>query len=85
MWYASTPTSAGGDAASIYFDRDQREHFQKARAVVVCANGAETPRLLLMSANAQFPAGPRQLERAGRQVSHVQLRIARRAPCSSMS
>jgi len=25
--------------------------------VVVCANGAETPRLLLMSANAQFPQG----------------------------
>jgi len=33
-----------------YFDRDKREHFQKARAVVVCANGAETARLLLMSA-----------------------------------
>ncbi len=40
-----------------YFDRDRREHFQKARAVVVCANGGETPRLLLMSANAQFPDG----------------------------
>jgi choline dehydrogenase-like flavoprotein len=40
-----------------YFDRNRREHFQKARAVVVCANGAETPRLLLMSANAQFPDG----------------------------
>ena len=36
---------------------DQREHFQTARAVVVCANGAETPRLLLMSASAQFPHG----------------------------
>ena len=34
-----------------------RERFQKARAVVVCANGAETPRLLLMSANARFPQG----------------------------
>ena len=31
--------------------------FRQARAVVVCANGAETPRLLLMSANAQFPHG----------------------------
>jgi choline dehydrogenase-like flavoprotein len=40
-----------------YFDRNRREHLQKARAVVVCANGAETPRLLLMSANAQFPDG----------------------------
>lgn len=40
-----------------YFDRDKRDHFQRARAVVVCANGAETPRLLLMSANARFPQG----------------------------
>jgi choline dehydrogenase-like flavoprotein len=40
-----------------YFDRDRREHFQKARAVVVCANGAETPRLLLMSASARHPDG----------------------------
>jgi len=40
-----------------YFDRDRREHFQRARAVVVCANGAETARLLLMSANAQHPDG----------------------------
>ena len=40
-----------------YFDRDRRTHFQRARAVVVCANGAETPRLLLMSASARFPRG----------------------------
>ena len=40
-----------------YFDGRRREHFQKARAVVLCANGAETPRLLLMSASAQFPDG----------------------------
>lgn len=33
-----------------YFDADRQEQFQKARAVVVCANGAETPRLLLNSA-----------------------------------
>jgi choline dehydrogenase-like flavoprotein len=40
-----------------YFDRNRRERMQKARAVVVCANGAETPRLLLMSANARFQHG----------------------------
>jgi choline dehydrogenase-like flavoprotein len=40
-----------------YFDRDRRERMQRARAVVVCANGAETPRLLLMSANTQFLHG----------------------------
>ncbi len=40
-----------------YFDSHKREHFQKARAVVVCANGAESPRLLLNSANSQYPQG----------------------------
>ncbi len=33
-----------------YYDADRKEQFQKAKAVVVCANGAETPRLLLNSA-----------------------------------
>ncbi|MCU0635977.1 MAG: GMC family oxidoreductase [Gemmatimonadaceae bacterium] len=41
----------------IYFDRDRREVLQRARAVVLCANGAETPRLLLNSASARFPQG----------------------------
>jgi choline dehydrogenase-like flavoprotein len=51
-------TNAVGRATGVaYFDKDKREHFQKARAVVVCANGAETSRLLLMSANAKFPDG----------------------------
>ena len=40
-----------------YFDRDKRENFQKARAVVVSANGAETPRLLLNSTSSRFPQG----------------------------
>jgi choline dehydrogenase-like flavoprotein len=41
----------------IYFDTEKREHFQKARAVVICANGAETPRLLLLSRSNLFPDG----------------------------
>ena len=41
----------------VYFDKQKREVFQKARAVVVCANGAETPRLLLMSKSNLFPNG----------------------------
>lgn len=41
----------------IYFDADKKEHHQRARAVILCANGAETPRLLLMSANAHHPNG----------------------------
>jgi choline dehydrogenase-like flavoprotein len=40
-----------------YFDAQGREQRQAARAVVVSANGAESARLLLMSANAQFPDG----------------------------
>ena len=40
-----------------YFDSGKREMFQRARAVVVCANGAETPRLLLMSRSKLFPDG----------------------------
>jgi choline dehydrogenase-like flavoprotein len=51
-------TNAQGRATGVtYFDRDRRERFQRARAVVVSANGAETPRLLLMSASPQFPHG----------------------------
>ena len=41
----------------IYFDARGKEVFQKAKAVVVCANGAETPRLLLMSKSNLFPQG----------------------------
>jgi choline dehydrogenase-like flavoprotein len=51
-------TNQAGRATGVsYFDRDRTERFQRARAVVVCANGAETPRLLLMSASSQFPNG----------------------------
>ncbi|MDH5228276.1 MAG: GMC family oxidoreductase, partial [Gammaproteobacteria bacterium] len=49
--------AAGRTTGVVYFDQDKREHFQKARGVVVCANGAETPRLLLNSATAKFPHG----------------------------
>jgi choline dehydrogenase-like flavoprotein len=41
----------------LYFDRNKRQQFQKARAVVLSANGAETPRLLLNSASNLFPQG----------------------------
>ena len=40
-----------------YFDADKRQRFQGARAVVVSANGAETPRLLLNSKSNRFPHG----------------------------
>lgn len=41
----------------VYFDRGRREIRQRARAVFLCANGAETPRLLFMSASNRFPEG----------------------------
>jgi choline dehydrogenase-like flavoprotein len=47
-----------GRASGVhYFDRDRRERFQRARAVVVSANGAETARLLLNSTSSRFPQG----------------------------
>jgi choline dehydrogenase-like flavoprotein len=47
----------GKVTGAIYFDTANREVFQRAKAVAVCANGAETPRLLLLSASADFPNG----------------------------
>ena len=41
----------------IYLDSDGNEHAQKAKAVVLSANGAESARLLLMSESAQHPDG----------------------------
>jgi len=49
--------ASGRLTGAVYFDERGRELFQKARAVVLCANGAETPRLLLMSKSNRFPQG----------------------------
>jgi len=48
---------AGRATGVMYWDADGVEHLQKARAVVLCANGAETPRLLLLSESSRFPDG----------------------------
>jgi choline dehydrogenase-like flavoprotein len=51
-------TDAQGRATgAIYFDANKREIFQRAKAVMVCANGAETARLLLLSKSKRFPQG----------------------------
>ena len=47
----------GRATGATYFDENKQEHFQPARAVVLCCNGAETPRLLLLSTSNQFPNG----------------------------
>ena len=48
---------AGRATGAVYFDEKRNVHLQRAKAVIVCANGAETPRLLLLSASKQFPNG----------------------------
>jgi choline dehydrogenase-like flavoprotein len=51
-------TNAKGRATGIaYWDSHGQERRQRARAVILAANGAETPRLLLMSTSPQFPHG----------------------------
>ncbi|MEO6209734.1 MAG: GMC family oxidoreductase, partial [Gemmatimonadaceae bacterium] len=51
-------TNAAGRATGVtYFDVNKREIFQRAKSVVLCANGAETPKLLLMSESSRFPNG----------------------------
>jgi len=48
---------AGRVTGVKYFDASRKEIYQRAKAVVVCANGAETPKLLLMSKSNRFPDG----------------------------
>ena len=51
-------TDVAGRATGVhYFDREKKQRFQRARAVVVSANGAETARLLLNSSSSRFPHG----------------------------
>jgi choline dehydrogenase-like flavoprotein len=49
--------ATGRAVGALYFDEKKNTHLQKSKAVIVCANGAETPRLLLLSASKQFPNG----------------------------
>jgi choline dehydrogenase-like flavoprotein len=48
---------SGRTSGVHYYDAHKREQFQKAKAVVLSANGAETARLLLNSASDRFPQG----------------------------
>jgi len=49
--------NAGRADRVFYLDAEGSEQAQKAKAVIVAANGAETPRLLLMSESARHPDG----------------------------
>ena len=55
--YEITTNASGRVSEVAYIDPDGNQRAQKARAVVLSANGAETPRLLLNSANTLFPDG----------------------------
>ena len=51
-------TNAKGRVSEVaYLDAGGAQYAQKAKAVIVAANGAETPRLLLMSESSRFPQG----------------------------
>ena len=47
----------GRATGAVYFDANRNVHLQKAKAVILSANGAETSRLLLLSSSPQFPNG----------------------------
>jgi choline dehydrogenase-like flavoprotein len=47
----------GRASGAIYFDANRREVFQRAKAVVLCANGVESAKLLLLSKSSRFPEG----------------------------
>ena len=57
-YVARIETNREGRVTGVaYFDAQKRMQLQRAKAVVVCANGAETPRLLLNSESSRFPHG----------------------------
>jgi choline dehydrogenase-like flavoprotein len=57
-YVARIETNSEGRVTGVsYFDAKKQMQLQRARAVVVCANGAETPRLLLNSQSTRFPNG----------------------------
>jgi len=47
----------GRATGAIYFDAQRREVFQRAKVVVLCANGVESAKLLLISKSNRFPQG----------------------------
>ena len=57
-YVARVETNDAGRATGVtYFDGKKQLQLQRAKAVVLCANGAETPRLLLNSSSSRFPDG----------------------------
>lgn len=55
--YQVATNDAGRATDVLYWDADGNAQAQRTKAVVLCANGSETPRLLLMSESSRFPDG----------------------------
>jgi choline dehydrogenase-like flavoprotein len=47
----------GRVTGAVYFDQNRKEVLQHAKVVVLCANGVESAKLLLLSGSNQFPNG----------------------------
>jgi choline dehydrogenase-like flavoprotein len=47
----------GRMTGALYLDAEGQQHRQKAKTVILAANGAESPRLLMLSESALFPNG----------------------------
>ena len=47
----------GRATGAVYFDKSRNQVLQRAHAIIIAANGSETPRLLLLSKSNRFPDG----------------------------
>ena len=77
-------------AGASYFDREGREHFQKARAVIISGYAIETPRLLLNSglANSSGTVGRYLMAQAGNVVLgrfHEPVRMYKAPPAHALT
>jgi choline dehydrogenase-like flavoprotein len=52
-----TTDGQGRASGAIYFDANREEVFQRAKVVVLCGNGVESAKLLLLSKSKLFPDG----------------------------
>ena len=76
-------TDSNGEVSAVeYFDKDMNLVTQAAAAVVVACNAVDTPRLLLNSANAQYPNGlANSSDQLGRNyMRHMHMRVAGMMP-----
>lgn len=76
-------TDGNGEVSAVeYFDSAGQLHRQLAKAVIVACNAVDTPRLLLMSANEEYPNGlANNSDQLGRNyMRHMHVRVAGMMP-----